>query len=71
MSTKQPVKKSMQIAEAFVWFAFVAFGGIAALQLLNLVKLTSFAQAIVGYGIGAFTVLVLGYLAYKAVENRS
>ena len=66
----EKTSKYLQIAEAIVWFAFVAFGGLASLQLLHFVKLTDTAQAVVGYAIGAFTVLVLGYLAFKAVENK-
>lgn len=68
--SKQPVKKSMQLAGATVWFAYVVFGGLAALSLLNFITLTDFARAVVGYAIGAFTALVLGYLVWKAVENK-
>lgn len=66
----KPTNKSMQVAEAVVWFAFVAFGGLASLDLLNFVNLTDQFRAVVGYVMGAFTVLVLGYLTFKAVENK-
>jgi hypothetical protein len=71
MSTeqKQP-NKYVQAAEAVVWFAFVAFGGLAALSLLNFIELTDQFKAVVGYAIGAFTILVLGWLAFNAVKNK-
>jgi len=73
MSNKPEPKqtsKYVQGAEALVWFAFVAFGGLAALSLLNFVQLTDQFKAVVGYAIGAFTVLVLGWLAFNAVKNK-
>lgn len=67
---KEKPNNAVVIAEAIVWFAFVAFGGLASLQLLHFVKLTDIAQTIVGYAIGAFTVLVLAWLAFNAVKNK-
>lgn len=67
---KKQNNKYIQFAEAVVWFTFVAFGGLASLDLLHFVNLTDAFRAIVGYVMGAFTVLVLGYLAFKAVENK-
>lgn len=67
---KKSVSKAQHIAEATVWAVFVVVAGLGAMSLLNIVDLTSQAQAYIGYVLGAYAMLVFGYLVYKAVENK-
>jgi hypothetical protein len=68
--SKKPVSKALQGAEAVVFALFVIASGLGSMSLLNLVDLTDQAQAVVGYVLGAYALLVFGYLAFKAVENK-
>ena len=67
--SKTTTNKVMNVAEALVWMTFVLSSGLGAMMLLNIVRLTDLAKAVVGYALAAFAVLVFGYLAYRAVEK--
>lgn len=68
--SKTTVKKHEVISETVLWVVFVLAAGLGSLSLLNLIDLTSQAQAVIGYVLAAYTVLVFGYLTYKSVENK-
>jgi len=69
MSKNQPRKVEL-LAETISWVVFVIAAGIGALSLLNMISLTDKAQAVVGYILGGYALLVFSYLVYKAVENQ-
>lgn len=67
--SKKPVSTALRAAEAIVFALFVLASGLGALALLNAIKFTDQAQAVVGYVLAAYSLLVFGYLAWKAVEK--
>lgn len=67
---KKPASTKHNIAEAIVWAVFVITAGLASMSQLHIVDLTSAAQAIIGYVLGAYALLVFCYLVFRAVENK-
>lgn len=65
--TKKDIKsKSEQSAEAAFMALFVIVSAAGSLHMLGFISITEQAQSIVGYALGAFSLIALGFIAWKS-----